>query len=40
MGAEGKAGGKPGDLFLKVHIRKPMLKSIKDFFMKGRKTKS
>ena len=32
MGETGKAGGKPGDLFLKVHIRKPLLKSIKDFF--------
>lgn len=40
MGEKGKAGGKPGDLFLKVHIRKPMLKSIKDFFIKGRKAKS
>jgi len=37
MGEPGKGGGKPGDLFLKVHIRKPLLKSIKDFFMKGRK---
>ena len=32
MGEKGKAGGKPGDLFLKVHIRRPLLKSIKDFF--------
>ena len=32
MGEKGKAGGKPGDLFLRVHIRKPLLKSIKDFF--------
>ncbi len=39
MGEKGKAGGKPGDLFLKVHIRKPLLKSIKDFFS-GRKTSS
>ena len=37
MGESGKAGGKPGDLFLKVHIRKPWLQSIKDFFKKGRK---
>ena len=34
MGESGKAGGKPGDLFLKVHIRKPWLQSIKDFFTK------
>ena len=39
MGEKGKAGGKPGDLFLKVHIRKPLLKSIKDFFT-GRKAGS
>ena len=36
MGRKGKAGGKPGDLFLKVHIRKPLLKSIKDFFTGGK----
>ena len=30
MGQEGKGGGKPGDLFLKVHIRKPLMKPIKD----------
>jgi DnaJ-class molecular chaperone len=40
MGEAGKAGGKPGDLYLKVHIRKPLLKSIKNFFIKGRKTGS
>ena len=39
MGEAGKAGGKPGDLFLKVHIRKPLLKSIKDFLF-GRKAGS
>jgi DnaJ-class molecular chaperone len=39
MGEKGKAGGKSGDLFLKVHIRKPLLKSIKDFFA-GRKAGS
>ena len=39
MGEKGKAGGKPGDLFLKVYIRKPWLRSIGDFFT-GRKTKS
>jgi len=40
MGEAGKAGGKPGDLFLKVHIRKPLLNSIKDFFIRGRKAGS
>lgn len=40
MGEKGKAGGKSGDLFLKVHIRKPLLKSIKDFFVKDRKAGS
>jgi DnaJ-class molecular chaperone len=39
MGEKGKAGGKPGDLFLKVHIRKPWIGSIKDFFT-GRKASS
>jgi DnaJ-class molecular chaperone len=33
MGEKGKSGGKPGDLFLKVHIRKPLLKAIRDFFV-------
>ncbi|MEJ2730526.1 MAG: DnaJ domain-containing protein [Deltaproteobacteria bacterium] len=31
MGEEGKGGGKAGDLYLKVRIRKPLLKSLKDF---------
>jgi DnaJ-class molecular chaperone len=39
MGEKGKAGGKAGDLLLKVHIRKPLLKSIKDFFA-GKSAKS
>ena len=39
MGEKGKAGGKPGDLFLKVHIRKPWLKQIKDFFTKRKNIK-
>jgi len=39
MGEKGKAGGKAGDLLLKVHIRKPLLKSIKDFFA-GKRAKS
>jgi DnaJ-class molecular chaperone len=32
MGKDGKGGGKPGDLYLKVHIRKPLMKAIKDLF--------
>lgn len=38
MGQEGKNGGQPGDLFLKVHIRKPLLRSIKDLFSKRKST--
>jgi DnaJ-class molecular chaperone len=34
MGETGKDGGKPGDLFLKIHIRKPLLEGIKAFFAK------
>jgi DnaJ-class molecular chaperone len=34
MGQEGKGGGNPGDLFLKVHIRKPLIGSLKDLFSK------
>jgi DnaJ-class molecular chaperone len=30
MGAEGKEGGEPGDLYLKVKIRKPLLQKMKD----------
>jgi curved DNA-binding protein len=30
MGEEGKGGGTPGDLYLKVHLTKPLLQSIKD----------
>ena len=33
MGEKGKSGGKPGDLFLRVHIRKPWLKSLKNFLL-------
>jgi DnaJ-class molecular chaperone len=36
MGHAGKGGGRPGDLLLKVHIRKSLLKSIKDLFSKGK----
>ncbi len=31
MGEAGKDGGKPGDLYLKVYIKKPLLRKIKDF---------
>jgi DnaJ-class molecular chaperone len=34
MGQDGKGGGKPGNLLLKIHIRKPLLKSVKDLFSK------
>ena len=36
MGREGKGGGKPGDLFLKVHIRKPLMKPLKDLIARWR----
>jgi curved DNA-binding protein len=29
LGHEGRAGGAPGDLFLEVHLRRPILESIK-----------
>lgn len=31
MGAEGKDGGEPGDLYLKVKIKKPLLQKVGDF---------
>jgi len=31
LGKPGKNGGKPGDLYLRVHIRKPFLEKIGDF---------
>ncbi len=31
QGQEGKDGGRPGDLYLKVNIRKPLLEKLKDF---------
>jgi len=37
MGEDGKGGGKPGDLYLKVRVRKPLLKKIKDFLADLRK---
>ena len=38
LGQEGKGGGKPGDLFLKVHIRKSLMKSIKKLFSRRKAT--
>ncbi|GAJ08123.1 unnamed protein product, partial [marine sediment metagenome] len=37
MGEDGKGGGKAGDLYLKVRIRKPLLKTVKDFIAQRRK---
>ena len=34
MGTDGKAGGKSGDLYLKIRIRKPLLQHLKDLFSK------
>jgi DnaJ-class molecular chaperone len=34
MGAEGKEGGEPGDFYLKVKIRKPLLQKVKDLLTK------
>jgi curved DNA-binding protein CbpA len=36
MGEDGKSGGKAGDLYLKVRIRKPLLQRLKDFLSKSR----
>ena len=36
MGEDGKGGGKAGDLYLKVCIRKPLLEHLKDFLAKMR----
>jgi DnaJ-class molecular chaperone len=36
MGKDGKSGGKSGDLYLKVRIRKPLLQRLKGFFSKTR----
>jgi DnaJ-class molecular chaperone len=37
MGEAGKAGGTPGDLYLKVHITKPLLQSVREFIAGLRK---
>lgn len=34
MGSEGRYGGKPGDLYLKVKVRRPLLKKIRAFISK------
>ena len=39
MGEDGKGGGAPGDLFLKVHITKPLLQSIKELISSLRRKK-
>ncbi len=31
MGEDGKGGGNPGDLYLKVQIRKPLIQKVQDF---------
>jgi hypothetical protein len=36
MGGDGKGGGKAGDLYLKVHIQKPLLQRLKDLLAKMR----
>ena len=33
MGAEGKGGGEPGDLYLKVKIKKPLLQKLRDLLI-------
>jgi DnaJ-class molecular chaperone len=30
MGAPGKDGGEPGDLYLKVRIKKPLLEKVRE----------
>ena len=31
MGTAGKGGGEPGDLYLKIHVRQPLVQKIRDF---------
>jgi DnaJ-class molecular chaperone len=40
MGEAGKGGGEPGDLYLKVHITRPLLQTIRDFIGGVRKKTS
>lgn len=37
MGEDGKGGGMPGDLYLKVYIKRPLLRKIKNFISHLRK---
>ncbi len=37
MGEDGKGGGAPGDLLLKVHVTKPLFQSIREFISSLRK---
>ena len=34
MGAPGKDGGEPGDLYLKVKIKKPLFEKVKELLKK------
>jgi curved DNA-binding protein CbpA len=34
MGAQGKEGGEPGDLYLKVKIKRPLLQRIRELLRK------
>ena len=36
MGEEGKAGAKPGDLYLKVKVKKPLVQKLKDWLHASR----
>jgi DnaJ-class molecular chaperone len=36
MGEEGKGGAKPGDLYLEVKIRKPLVQRLKDLIHSSR----
>ncbi len=38
MGEEGKGGGTAGDLYLKVHLTKPLFQSVKDLVLNIKKT--
>jgi hypothetical protein len=37
MGEDGKGGGTPGDLYLKVKIHKPLIQTIKEMISNLRK---
>ena len=40
MGGEGKGGGEPGDLYLKVQIKRSLLQRLRDALQKGGLTRS